>query len=112
MKYYKSVALVAASVQFALVILAVAVSGYHIEPNKTNAANGDGCPTGSYNIGISKDGQPLCKLEPTGCPYGDSIPLDSPKCVPPPVQKPAPKPSPKQPPKVKPAPKPTRNCEE
>lgn len=22
---------------------------------------------------------------PTGCPYGDSIPLDSPKCAPPPV---------------------------
>lgn len=22
---------------------------------------------------------------PTGCPYGDSIPLDSPKCVPPPA---------------------------
>ena len=23
---------------------------------------------------------------PTGCPYGDSIPLDDPKCVPPPVE--------------------------
>lgn len=34
------------------------------------------CPAGSYNIGISKDGSPLCKLEPTGCPYGDSIPMD------------------------------------
>lgn len=41
------------------------------------------CPAGSYEIGIEKDGQPLCKLEPTGCPYGDSIPLDSPKCAPP-----------------------------
>ncbi len=48
-----------------------------------SAANGDGCPTGSYNIGITKDGSPLCKLEPTGCPFGDSIPLDSPKCAPP-----------------------------
>lgn len=33
------------------------------------------CPAGSYDIGISKDGSPICKLEPTGCPYGDSIPL-------------------------------------
>lgn len=37
------------------------------------------CPAGSYDIGISKDGQPICKLEPTGCPYGDSIPL-GPEC--------------------------------
>lgn len=49
----------------------------------TNASNGDGCPDGSYNIGIEKDGNPICKLEPTGCPWGDSIPLDSPKCAPP-----------------------------
>lgn len=41
------------------------------------------CPAGSYDIGITKDGQSICKLEPTGCPYGDSIPLDSPKCAPP-----------------------------
>lgn len=36
----------------------------------------DPCPEGSYNIGESKqDGEVICKLEPTGCPYGDSIPL-------------------------------------
>jgi len=30
---------------------------------------------------------------PTGCPYGDSIPLDSPKCAPPPeIQEPTPRP--------------------
>jgi hypothetical protein len=40
------------------------------------------CPAGTYEIG--RDGaKPLCKAEPTGCPYGDSIPLDSPKCAPP-----------------------------
>lgn len=33
------------------------------------------CPAGSYNIGASKNGEVICKLEPTGCPYGDSIPL-------------------------------------
>lgn len=39
------------------------------------------CPAGSYPID-HKDGAPICKAEPTGCPYGDSIPLDSPKCAP------------------------------
>ena len=40
------------------------------------------CPEGSYEIGRKEeDGEPICKLEPTGCPYGDSIPVDSPKCV-------------------------------
>lgn len=39
------------------------------------------CPAGTYNIG--EKNSPLCKKEPTGCPYGDSIPLDSPKCAPP-----------------------------
>ncbi len=38
--------------------------------------NQNACPAGSYDIGISKDGSPICKLEPTGCPYGDSIPMD------------------------------------
>lgn len=39
------------------------------------------CPDGYYKIG---DGD--CKAQPTGCPYGDSIPLDSPKCAPTVVQ--------------------------
>lgn len=36
------------------------------------------CPAGSYLIGYKdeKNIQPVCKLEPTGCPYGDSIPMD------------------------------------
>lgn len=33
------------------------------------------CPAGTYDAGG------FCKNEPTGCPYGDSIPLDSPKCA-------------------------------
>jgi len=38
------------------------------------------CPEGSYNIGETKqDGEIICKIEPTGCPYGDSIPL-GPEC--------------------------------
>lgn len=51
--------------------LKVAASG---EPNP--------CPIGSYQIDV-RDGKPLCRLHPTGCPYGDSIPQDSPKCAPP-----------------------------
>lgn len=50
-------------------------------PTITAPTNGV-CPPGSYNIG-TKDGiEPICKLEPTGCPFGDSVPLD--KCAPPP----------------------------
>lgn len=38
------------------------------------------CPEGSYEIGRKEDnGDPICKLNPTGCPYGDSIPL-GPEC--------------------------------
>lgn len=40
------------------------------------------CPAGSYSIGIDDKGLNICKLEPTGCPFGDSVPLD--KCAPPP----------------------------
>lgn len=36
------------------------------------------CPEGTYNIGISKTDEPLCKIIPTGCPHGDSIPME--KC--------------------------------
>lgn len=35
------------------------------------------CPEGSYDAGmIDKNGEPICKLTPTGCPYGDAIPMD------------------------------------
>lgn len=33
------------------------------------------CPAGSYPIS-GKNEELICKLEPTGCPYGDSIPLE------------------------------------
>jgi hypothetical protein len=33
------------------------------------------CPEGYYEIAKEDDGDPVCKAEPTGCPYGDSIPL-------------------------------------
>lgn len=36
------------------------------------------CPEGNYFIDFKDDdqSQPICKLIPTGCPYGDSIPMD------------------------------------
>ena len=49
---------------------------------KTTAPQPKQCPAGSYRIG-GTDSEPVCKAEPTGCPYGDSIPVDSPKCAPP-----------------------------
>ncbi len=37
----------------------------------------DKCPNGSYPIGYDDEtGAAICKKEPTGCPYGDSIPMD------------------------------------
>lgn len=35
------------------------------------------CPVGYYSLPGGD-----CKAEPTGCPYGDSIPKDSPECAP------------------------------
>ena len=70
----------------AIVCWTIAIVAFNIYMNTpvVSAANGDGCPDGSYNIGVEKiEGEIICKLEPTGCPYGDSIPLDSPKCAPP-----------------------------
>jgi hypothetical protein len=61
-----------------LAIIVVGYSGGYFLGIVT-AATPYECPAGSYAIG---DG--VCKNEPTGCPYGDSIPLDSPKCAPPP----------------------------
>lgn len=37
----------------------------------------DSCPAGTYELGPDKiTGEPVCKADPTGCPYGDSIPID------------------------------------
>lgn len=52
------------------------------------------CPDGFYLQGYDKsNGNPVCSPPPTGCPYAERIPKDSPKCVPPavapPVQTPA-----------------------
>lgn len=49
-------------------ILSIGIIG--AEPKK--------CPEGTYDIGISKTDEPLCKIIPTGCHYGDSIPME--KC--------------------------------
>lgn len=52
------------------------------------------CPAGSYAIGYKDNGDVICKVAPTGCPYGDSIPKDSPKCVAPKAATPLPEETP------------------
>lgn len=81
-----------------LMLLAISlVMPVQMQPQPTQAQQSV-CPAGSYNIG-TKDGiNPICKLEPTGCPYGDSIPL-GPQCdkhkpvETPPVEQPNPAPA-------------------
>lgn len=34
------------------------------------------CPAGTTDTGLVKNGVRLCKIDPTGCPYGDSIPIE------------------------------------
>ena len=79
------------------VVTALTLAPVEFEPVKNTSAasenqtsgfyeGDDGCPDGSYNIGTKDGVNPICKLEPTGCPYGDSIPLDSPKCAPSPEE--------------------------
>lgn len=45
----------------------------------------DKCPNPTDTLqGYDKEtGAAVCRSAPTGCPYGDSIPVDSPKCAPP-----------------------------
>lgn len=33
------------------------------------------CDVGTYQLDVSEKGERVCKEQPTGCPYGDSIPL-------------------------------------
>lgn len=65
-KWFNRIAMV---ITLVLVIIALWVM-------TASAATTD-CPAGTYDAGG------FCKNEPTGCPYGDSIPMDSPKCAPP-----------------------------
>lgn len=70
-------------------------------PQPANASQQSSeCPAGSYNIGESKTNEPLCKLEPTGCPYGDSIPMDMCDKFAPQPEQPAEQPKPAQPTKA------------
>lgn len=44
-------------------------------PAPAKAKQDDGCPAGSYRIDESRAGNIMCRIEPTGCPYGDSVPM-------------------------------------
>lgn len=90
-----NLALATSAACLSLVVLSVAMPSYEpVEPaNASNCIDAEcsnhhgkpaPCPAGSYQIGYDENTNELiCKAEPTGCPYGDSIPVDSPKCVPP-----------------------------
>jgi hypothetical protein len=52
------------------------VSEYPEQTRTQSAVAVQACPEGTYNVGETKTNEPLCKIIPTGCPYGDSIPLD------------------------------------
>ena len=71
----KTIKLFIGSMLIAFAILGIATA-VMVESSIEATATPQTCPKGSYDIGINKDGSPLCKLEPTGCPYGDSIPMD------------------------------------
>lgn len=59
-------------------ILVAAFIGYSV--NADDRVPVTSCPDGTYQIGFDDDSQkPVCKNEPTGCVYGDSIPLS--ECV-------------------------------
>lgn len=76
-----------------ILIASVFISGLLLSTTffllKDNAQTIEQCPAGSYEIDRDDNGKPICKAEPTGCPYGDSIPMSQ-------CDKYAPKPEPEQ----------------
>lgn len=51
--------------------------------NSSVMANSSPCPDGYYLQGYDHmTNKPACSPPPTGCPYAERIPKDSPKCVP------------------------------
>jgi hypothetical protein len=40
------------------------------------AEEAPGCPEGTTQHPSKVEGEPLCKINPTGCVHGDSIPLE------------------------------------
>lgn len=59
------------AIAISIMLLFTVLFGHSIAAEPTQITQ---CPVGSYNVGNDMNG-PICKLEPTGCPYGDSIPL-------------------------------------
>ena len=62
-----------------LILPLLLIGLFLVYPARAEEAPPNSCPPGSYNIEAEKAGEVLCRLEPTGCPYGDSIPL-GPEC--------------------------------
>jgi hypothetical protein len=57
-----------------LILIVLAVRAFGAD---TNAQESLACPEGTTTLEL--DERILCKISPTGCPYGDSIPL-GPEC--------------------------------
>jgi len=57
------------------IIAIIALALLLIYAVQVRAASIESCPSGSYIVDRGEDGAVICKLEPTGCPYGDSVPL-------------------------------------
>ena len=55
-------------------LIVASIAAILIEPAHAN----EKCPDGMYQIGWSKDDpeEITCRMIPTGCPLGDSIPMD------------------------------------
>lgn len=69
----------------ALMVFVLAVL-FAIKANAEPARPAVRCQPGTYEQG--EPGEGICRKEPTGCPYGDSVPNDSEHCVPPPANVP------------------------
>jgi len=62
----------------AIILGGVLVGGMSMGNYRLNEAWADEslCPDGTTYVTSDKNGEPLCKINPTGCPYGDSIPME------------------------------------
>lgn len=64
-----------------LFVAVMAVSFIHSAVADAQPEQSEPCPPQSFVRDIDDTGAPICG-QVTGCPYADSIPLDSPKCAP------------------------------
>lgn len=71
-KVYTKVYTLSVMKKLLIILAAIAISILFFR--SVSATSLEPCPVGSYPIGVEND-KYICKQEPTGCLYGDSIPL-------------------------------------